>query len=383
MSAAFSGPSRGLGIELYRGSQAYFASVNAAEGVNGRRIMIEALDDRYDPLLAINNTIRFSRGNRVLALFNYVGTPTVTRILPLLRKFSDQNLFLFFPFTGAQPQRQPPYDVYVFNLRASYKEETAGLVENFLKIGRKRIGIFYQIDAYGRSGWDGVRRALSQNGLKIAAEATYRRGTHFNESMKAQVEILRNAGSEAVVSVGTYEPCAAFIRDARDTGWAVPIANVSFVGSENLASTLLAAGTKKGTDYMRNLINSQVVPSYEQTSLSAINEYRTAMNRYNPQLPVSKPDEYYKPLAYSFVSLEGYLNAKLFAEILKRINGPVHRSTLKQAAETIGQVDLGIDAPVQFSANNHQGLHTIYYTTLVNGKFVPLDNWQRFGATSK
>ena len=32
MSAAFSGPSRGLGIELYRGASAYFTHVNRAGG---------------------------------------------------------------------------------------------------------------------------------------------------------------------------------------------------------------------------------------------------------------------------------------------------------------------------------------------------------------
>ena len=43
----------------------------------------------------------------------------------------DFFFYLLFPFTGAQPQREAPYNEYVFNLRASYRDETAGLVENF------------------------------------------------------------------------------------------------------------------------------------------------------------------------------------------------------------------------------------------------------------
>ena len=106
--------------------------------------------------------MRLVEDDHVFLLFGYVGTPTVTRVLPLIRRYSDRPVYLFFPFTGAQPQRQPPYTECVFNLRASYQEETAGLVEPFLRIGRQRIAVFYQIDAYGRSGWDGdcdVRRS--------------------------------------------------------------------------------------------------------------------------------------------------------------------------------------------------------------------------------
>src|SRR5262249_44653508 len=110
MSAAFRGPSRGLGIELYRGSMAYLEHVNRTGGVQGRKIVIKAYDDGYSPIPAIENTVRLIEQDNPLLLYGYVGTPTVTRVLPLLKIYSDRSMYLFFPFTGAQPQRQPPYD---------------------------------------------------------------------------------------------------------------------------------------------------------------------------------------------------------------------------------------------------------------------------------
>jgi branched-chain amino acid transport system substrate-binding protein len=246
MSAAFTGPSRGLGIELYRGSMAYLEGVNRAGGINGRTVSVRAYDDGYEPIPAIRNTIRLIEDDQVFLLFDYVGTPTVTRVLPLLRQSSDDHIFLFFPFTGAQPQREPPYDAYVLNLRASYRQETEALVERFLELGRNRIAVFYQADAYGRSGWDGVTRALAARHLKMVTEATYRRGAAYSESFREQVDILRAAAPDAIISIGAYAACAGFIRDARDAGWDVPIANVSFVGSENMLDLLLAAGRKTG-----------------------------------------------------------------------------------------------------------------------------------------
>src|SRR5262249_9669416 len=128
MSAAFTGPSRGLGIELYRGSMAYFEHINRTGGVHGRKIVIRPYDDGYNPGPAVENPNRLIPQAALLLLSAYVGTPTVTRVLPLLKLHSDRHVYLFFPFTGAQPHREHPYDQYVFNLRASYHQETARTV---------------------------------------------------------------------------------------------------------------------------------------------------------------------------------------------------------------------------------------------------------------
>ena len=161
--------SRALGIELYRGSMAYLEPVNRRGGIHGKKIVIRADDDGYDPTPAIRNTIKLVDDDDVFLLVNYVGTPTVTRVLPLLKNYRKKHVYLFFPFTGAQPQRQPPYSDFVFNLRASYQNETEGLVDHFVRVGRTKIAIFYQADAYGRGGWEGVKDALGRHGLRSTA----------------------------------------------------------------------------------------------------------------------------------------------------------------------------------------------------------------------
>ena len=378
MSAAFSGSSRGLGIELYRGSMAYLTEVNRAGGVHGRQIVLKAYDDGYNPLPAIDNTIRLIEKDGVFALFDYVGTPTVTRTVPLLKRHRDESIFLFFPFTGAQPQRQPPYGEFVFNLRASYYQETSGLVRHFLEIGRKKIAVFYQIDAYGRTGWEGVRAALASEKLEMVGEATYRRGTPFPDSMKPQVEILRASGADAVISIGSYAACAAFIRDARDAGWNVPIANVSFVGSENLLALLQGLGKPGDSTYTANLINSQVVPSYEALSQPAVREYRELMAKHHPAPPPGVVVDGYTSPALSFVSLEGFLNAKLLVGILQRMGPPFERKRLRAAVEAVRDFDLGLGAPVSFSADRHQASDQVYFTVVHDGRFEMLEDWSRW-----
>ena len=377
MSAAFSGPSRGLGIELYRGAWAYFENVNRAGGISGRRITLQLYDDGYQPDASVNNTMKLMLEDQVFLLFGYVGTPTVTRVLPILKKFQDEDVFLFFPFTGAQPQRQPPYGEFAFNLRASYAQETAGLVENFVQIGRRRVGVFYQADAYGRSGWAGVRAALARHGERIAGEATYRRGTQFTATMRGQVELLQAAEPDAVICIGAYAACAAFARDAVDLGLRVPIANLSFVGSESMLG-LLSEGRDPGDAerYTSLLVNSQVVPSYHDTSIPAVREYREFMERYNPDMPAELVTESYTPFDYSFVSLEGFLDAKIMVEILRRLGDEPSRGELERAVMTLRDFELGISERVTFAEDRRQGLQQVYYTVVEDGRFVTLHDWQ-------
>lgn len=372
MSAAFTGPSRGLGIELYRGAKAYIQSVNKSGGISGHPIIVKVYDDGYNPIPAVKNTISLIQKDNVFLLFNYVGTPTVSRILPLLKQHENQHKLLYFPFTGAQPQREYPYNSYVFNLRASYREETKALVDYFIKSNRKRIAVFYQIDAYGRSGWDGVKRALAGYGISIVAEATYKRGAKFQESMNEQVRILKKAKPDAIICIAAYSGASAFIRDARVSGWDLPIANVSFVGSESMLRVLKIASKETGKDLTVNLINSQVVPSYEDISLPAVKQYREMMLAENPS-PPSIADPAYVPVEYSFVSFEGFLNAKVLVEVLRRMekNG-FNSSKLQSVTESISGLDIGIDKPISFSKASHQGFHTVYFTTVQNGKFQTL-----------
>ena len=106
MSAAFSGPSRGLGIELYRGAAAYFNHVNRIGGVGGRKVTLRTYDDGYQPDPSVENTMTLMLRDNVFALFGYVGTPTVTRVLPMLKKFQKKaDLPLLSVHRSAAPAR--------------------------------------------------------------------------------------------------------------------------------------------------------------------------------------------------------------------------------------------------------------------------------------
>jgi branched-chain amino acid transport system substrate-binding protein len=363
--AAFSGPSAGLGIEMWRGAQAAFLEAGAARGTQGRKVRLLLADDAYDAEKSAYAAFQLIAKDKVFALFGGVGTPTIIKALPVVQRyFNSEGLFYFANFTGAQPQREPPFDRAVFNVRASYREEANAMIAAFVRAGRKRIGVFLQDDAYGASGRDAVKRAMQPLHLYIAADTTYPRGQPFATSMEAQVRILRAANVDAIVAVGSYQACAALVRDARRSGLEVPIHNLSFVGADQMLRLLRNEEKRTGANLTRRLIVTQVVPSYEDRHIPFIAQYRAAMDRFDPGKP-SVGDGSYAPVGkYSFGSVEGYLSARTFLAILDKAGPELSRRGFYQAAEKMGRFDLGLGEPLELSPSRHQALNAVWFTVV-------------------
>jgi branched-chain amino acid transport system substrate-binding protein len=351
-----SGPSSELGHELVLGSQSYFDLVNGSEGgIHGRKISILLKDDKYEPDPAVKNTNELIEQDKVFFLFDYIGTPTLTRTLPLLRYYQSDNIVNVAPLTGADPQRLPPYNRLVFNIRASYREETRALVRYFYAKGFRKLGIFAQADAYGKSGELGVNEALAAFGLSAVSVVSYTRNQPFEGDMSVQVKLLREAGADAVIAVGVYGPSAAFIRDSRVSGWNAPIANLSFVDATRLLAKLRDVSGKVGKDLTLNLVNSQVVPSPDDLSYPLVAQYRA----------------HTAPENSTFVGLEGWLNAVVVTEALRRAGPNPSRVNFIRAMESLHGWDPGLGAVLEFSPETYQGLHRVWLTRTVDGRWTP------------
>ena len=321
-SAAFSGPSAQLGTQFHAGAKLWFDQQNAKGGVAGRNVEIRNLDDGYEPDRCVANTEKLIK-DEVFALFGYIGTPTSLAALPLA---TSARVPFIAPFTGAMGLREP-FKREAFHLRASYDDETALIVKQLIELSQNRIGVFYQNDAYGKAGLSGVTKALAARQLKPIAEGTVERNS---EDVAAAVAKLAKSGAQAIVQIGAYKACAAFIRQAKQAGYGGKFYNVSFVGTQALADELGKDGA--------GVVVSQVVPS-----------------PYNPARPVSREfvaaAKQQGRVQANLSSMEGYLAAKLFTEGLKRAGGKPTREALIAALESINE-DFG-GYRVSFGPGNH------------------------------
>jgi len=131
----------------------------------------------------------------------------------------------------------------------------------------------------------------------------------------------------------------------------------------------------RSLDYTRALVNSQVVPSYDDMSLPAVAEYRALMEKHNPQVPEALRDAKHPPEQLSFRSLEGFVNAKVIVEALRRAGPSPTRAGFRLALESLKGFELGIGAPLTFGPERHQGLDNVYFTSVVNGRWAPITDW--------
>ncbi|MCG8689129.1 MAG: ABC transporter substrate-binding protein, partial [Desulfobacterales bacterium] len=354
-SLALGGHAGYLGTQTLQGAMSYINHINEKGGVHGRTIRVIAYDDGYDPPRCMANTQKLIITDKVFTLFCYVGTPTTVKIIPIV---TEARIPLVGMFTGANALRTP-LNRYLINIRASYYQETDAAIQHLVTdLGVRRVAVFYQYDAYGFDGLRGTELALKRYGLVPVAKGTYLRGTL---DVEEGVDKIAGSRAEAVVMIGTYDPCAKFIKLAKKQGYAPIFYNVSFVGAAELARRLGPEGN--------GVIVTQVVPPPElpitRNLLGGAMEYTELLAKYYPE---SRPN---------FVSMEGYINARVLVEGLRRTGRHLDREGFINALESIRNYDLGIANPLTFSPTDHQGFDRVYFTRIVNGNFELITDWRK------
>lgn len=340
-SAPLSGPAAQLGVDFNYGANLHFYEVNREGGVNGRKIELRVLDDRYEPERTIENTRRLIQDDRVFALMGYVGSAASQAVLP---QISESGIPFLAAFTGSEALRAP-FNPNIFNIRAGYFDETEAIVRHLSTLGMKRIAVFHENDANGRAALDGVERAVKSVGLSLVASGSVERN---GIDVAQAVRDITAAKPQAVVMMAAYSGSVAFVREMQKLDSPPWLWNVSFVGSQVLARELEEHG--------RGVQISQVVP-FPWTANSAV------LRGYHKVLADVKGEP-------GFGSLEGYIAAKVAVEALRRAGTKLSRASFVKAMESLQPYDMG-GYTVRFSPSNHNGSTYVDLTMIsLSQKFV-------------
>jgi ABC-type branched-subunit amino acid transport system substrate-binding protein len=288
--------------------------------------------------------------DRVFALGFFVGTPTGAKIVPMAEA---QKVPALGFFTGAEILRAP-LRKHVFHVRASYYDEARAMVDNLQGLGMKKIAVFYQDDAFGNAVLEGVKIALRKYGSAPVALGTFPRNTL---DVGKGLADIKPSNPEAVVMVGPYAPLAEFVKRARAERLSALLLTVSFVGTEAFAK---AAG-KDGN----GVVITQVVPPPTGKDLPGVSQYQAALRRY---VPDATPN---------FVSLEGFVNAMVYVEALKRAGRDLTRDKFLAALESIRDLDVGVGMKVSYAQGRHHAFDQVFATVLADGEPVVFTDWNR------
>ena len=336
------------GESVSKGVNAYFNYANENNLIKNRKIEFLVYDDKYEPELTLENTKELVYKNKVFALFGFVGTPTIKRVLPILY---DENVPFFSPFSGASFLRNNKNQKFI-NFRSSYEQEIDTLI-NYLNEEKKlnKIAVFYQNDDYGEEGYISLINLLKKRNLKLVAEGSYKRNTlsinhAFNE--------IKDAKPEVIFMIGAYKTNSLFIKKAKENENLknVIFCNISFGDANSMVKELENLNTTS-----ENIIFSQVVPSYTNTSIPVVNEYQNLMKKYYPKEELG------------FISLEAFLSSKILVNAISRINGEITREKLILTLKTTPN-NLLEGIPLEYK--NSQLLNKTFLFEYKNNEFIEI-----------
>jgi branched-chain amino acid transport system substrate-binding protein len=335
-SVPLTGANAELGNDIRNGALAYFAKVNAAGGVHGRKIELASLDDANQVPRAEANTKKLVEEQGVFALFGYASATLSRPALPTVEK---HRVPFLSPFTGADPMRV--FHKQVYNMRGSYAEELEKIVDHFAPLGVKRFSIVYYDDVVGKENLSAVERALKKRNLAVVSVAAFK--TRNNPDIEAGVREVAKGQPDVVILTTLYKATADFVRAAQKMGFSAQMASNSFPGASPLAKELGKDGA--------GVIVAIVVPPPTKRSLPIVQEYQIAIEKQ-----LGKKD-------LSFTSLESYIAAKVTVEALRRAGPKLTREAFTQALDNMKGFDTG-GYIVGFAPNDHNGSSYVELTVL-------------------
>ncbi|MES2956019.1 MAG: ABC transporter substrate-binding protein, partial [Pseudomonadota bacterium] len=312
-TAGFTGPV-GAGVkETTDGAKLYIDAINAKGGINGQKIELISLDDKFDPKLAAENARQLIEEKNVVALFLTRGTPHTEAILPHLEK---HGVPLVGPSTGAMVLHQP-VKKHVFNVRATYQREAEKAVAHLNSMGITRIGIFYADDSFGADGVAGAQKGLAAAKLQPSVLEKFNRSKPDFAPLAPKVV---QTNTQAVIMVASGQAVVDGTKALRAAGSAAQVVTLSNNASSGFIKSL--------GDNARGVIVTQVFPYERSIAYSMVKEAQ--------ELAKTKGAGDISP-----AMLEGFAAAKVLVEGLRRAGAKPTREKIQTALEGIRKFDIG------------------------------------------
>ena len=309
----YSGPASSYG-QIGKTIEAFFKSVNEAGGVNGRKINFITRDDGYSPPKMVELVRQLVEQEKVLCLFNTLGTPTNTAIHRYMNQKKVPQLYVA---TGASKWGKPKVFPWTLGFQPDYHTEAVIYAKHILaNVKDPKIGVLMQNDDYGKDYWEGFKEGLGKDANKVVKHVTYET---TDPTVDSQIIQLKDSGANVFFNISIPKFAAQAIRKAADIGWK-PVSYLNNVSS-SVASTLKPAGLENSQGQITALWLMD--PTDKQWNENPeMKTWRAWMNKY---MPGANQDDGNYVYAYSA--------AYLMEQTLKKCGDTLTReNVMKQAA---------------------------------------------------
>jgi len=333
-----SGVEKPNGSGLFAGSSACINAINKAGGINGSKIELVMADDQFKPDVAKSNALAFAADASVLAMLHPLGTRQTAEIMDAV-----PGMAVVGPNTGTVALRKKN-SPNTFWVRANYDQEVDKLIGTAAVLGINKIGIVHSNDPLGQSVLAACKASLARHKLEPAVVATT--PSTISLEVGPAAEAIAKAAPQVVIT-GLAGTAPAFIKALRKAG-----GNSTVYGLSIMASSLTPMGGEA-----RGIGFALIVPSPYSTRYEVVRRYQADMEASGSK-------------DFSLPSLEGYMDASVLVEGLRRAGPAPTRAALIAALSSIEAFDMG-GVKINFGRSNREGSQFVDVAVIgSNGRLV-------------
>jgi len=345
-----SGPIKGWGVPVLNGMKLAVEEINAAGGINGRKLRLIAEDSAYDPKKAVLASQKLVEKDKIFAMVGPMGSPTVIASQDIL---FDAGVLQLFPLTAAEftykfdPAK--PQERLKFSNLLPYVESTRAALKYMVEQKKpKAVCIMYQDDEYGKNVYDGFTQQLEAMKMKPASVTTYKRGA---SDFSSQVAKMKSDGCDLVVLGTVLRETIGAMGEAKKLGW-----DVTFLGATptNIPDTITL-----GKDVVEGMYAAGAFETpYADTAKGKVKDWVEA---YKKMFGTDANTQ-------SVIGYNAVMTFAYFAQLAgKDLTGEKMLASLESGKEFL---DIFNSPPSKFSKTNHLANTITQVQQIKNGRWI-------------
>jgi branched-chain amino acid transport system substrate-binding protein len=344
MHTDLSGVAATYGVSSSNGVKMRFDEINAAGGINGRKVNVIIEDQAYQVPKAVQACNKLINRDNVFAFVASLGTPMNNACFKDQLAAGVPNLF---PLSAARSMFEP-YDRLKFYGAASYVDQIRSAVSYFVnKKDKKAICVMYQDTDFGKEILVGAETQAKQLGIKIAATSAHK---PTDQDFTASLTNLKTAGCDLVLMGTIVRDTIIPYGAARKMGWT----DVDFVGSAATYDSVVGAAPGMDGFYGMGLTEMP----YADSSVEAVRKFVAAYKaKYNVDPNIG--------------AVYGYVAADLTATGLKNAGADLTLDSFINGMEAIrGYQDIFNGPQVNFGPKIRQGANSSFLAVVKDGHWT-------------
>ncbi|HTR84628.1 MAG TPA: ABC transporter substrate-binding protein [Reyranella sp.] len=352
----YSGPASAYGV-IGQFHQAFYKALNEAGGINGRKVNFVTLDDGYSPPKTVEVVRQLVEQDKVLCLFNTLGTPTNTAIHKYVNQKKIPHLYVS---TGASKWGDPKRFPWTMGFQPDYHTEGVIYAKHALAtVKGAKFGVLMQNDDYGKDYFEGFKEGLGSEAGRIVKHTTYE---VTDPTVDSQVIQLKDSGATVFFNISTPKFAAQAIRKAADIGWK-PTQYLNNV-SASVASVMKPAGYE----------NSQgvITAAYLKDPTDKQWENAEDMKAWRAWMTKNMPGANQADANYVFA----YSVCSLMVETLKRCGNTLTRENVMKQAAGFHNLQIPLTLPGITISTSPTDFYPIQAVQLAQFKG---ETWELFG----